>query len=394
MRDVYRSGFRMYDTACVLSEFDHENMSIQIFESLYERSPILEENFPKDMVAQVKSMIRGVPENHPYKSIDPRDDLARAALDIVCNQRNGIDVDKFDYLIRDGTIADGLPRFSPDRLINWCNVIGSEICFNRKEKSEVSNLFNCRERMFENVYTHRKVRGFELTLCDALLEADPVFKFSDMTLDVNQFMSLDDTAIDLINRPLSLLGYDSDQEGRIKTAQGILRRVVERCPYRLVGALKPTRDLLSYEKLRKVSTSMDIVSCQLQDGTAQLSEHDIIVDENTLQYGDIDNVSYYDPGNEYKKFKIPREGPPTSPNTTFRVFCRPDGDEMFRAAKTAFIRWTERNDLEDMNNILSEPKTPSRSQWQRPRSFSPGGSPVSLGRLQLDLPTSALGRFG
>eukprot|EP01108_Squamamoeba_japonica_P003679 TRINITY_DN293_c0_g1_i3.p1 TRINITY_DN293_c0_g1~~TRINITY_DN293_c0_g1_i3.p1 ORF type:complete len:355 (-),score=114.97 TRINITY_DN293_c0_g1_i3:57-1079(-) len=52
-------------------------------------------------------------------------------MDIVCNSRNSIDVDKFDYLIRDAFYC-GLSAAPMYRLIENCRVIDGVLCYQKK----------------------------------------------------------------------------------------------------------------------------------------------------------------------------------------------------------------------------------------------------------------------
>ena len=51
----------------------------------------------------------------------------RFMMDIVCNSRTSIDVDKFDYLLRDAYFCGSSSTPTPHRLIDNCRVIGDEL---------------------------------------------------------------------------------------------------------------------------------------------------------------------------------------------------------------------------------------------------------------------------
>lgn len=62
--------------------------------------------------------------------------------DIVANKRNGIDVDKLDYLHRDIVnigITEG--AFNSKRLISNSRVINNQICYNQKIYGDLTSVF-------------------------------------------------------------------------------------------------------------------------------------------------------------------------------------------------------------------------------------------------------------
>ena len=81
--------------------------------------------------------------------------------EIVANKISGIDVDKWDYLIRDGSYFNIRNTFDYDRLINYAKVIKTgenerkHICIRDKEAEEIMNMFIDRARMHKNGYQHR-----------------------------------------------------------------------------------------------------------------------------------------------------------------------------------------------------------------------------------------------
>lgn len=66
-------------------------------------------------------------------SVMPGLEHRKFLFQIVANQKNGIDVDKLDYLARDAQLV-GLPfSYNPRRLIEFSRVFDGEICFHAKE---------------------------------------------------------------------------------------------------------------------------------------------------------------------------------------------------------------------------------------------------------------------
>jgi HD superfamily phosphohydrolase len=126
--------------------------------------------------------------------------LFRFLYDIVSNQRNGVDVDKFDYLSRDShhlnlrlsfdfkrtlqafkVSDDGMPEVniaqypSNHAIFNlFPQVMNGEVCYERSHYQHLHELFHSRELMHRQVYTDTRVHAYNLMVADALVEAEPV----------------------------------------------------------------------------------------------------------------------------------------------------------------------------------------------------------------------------
>jgi deoxynucleoside triphosphate triphosphohydrolase SAMHD1 len=135
-------------------------------------------------------------------------------FDIVSNSRNSIDVDKFDYLARDAyhigkKTPFEFPRYDLfllikcykclmclfSRSLKLMRVIGEEICFHKKERYHLYQLFESRYSMFKQVYSHRVGKAIELMIADAFMEADPVMRISSQLDQPEDFMGLTDSLL-------------------------------------------------------------------------------------------------------------------------------------------------------------------------------------------------------
>ena len=92
--------------------------------------------------------------------------------DIVANKRNSIDVDKFEYLLRDQHSTGVKGNVDVGRLMSFMKVIDDQICFKASEVYNVYDLFHTRANMHQKVYTHKKAKAIEYMIVDALVEAD------------------------------------------------------------------------------------------------------------------------------------------------------------------------------------------------------------------------------
>jgi HD superfamily phosphohydrolase len=77
---------------------------------------------------------------------------------IISNKDNGIDVDRFDYFLRDGHQLNISFSFDYNRLLEFCKVIevhGEKIiCFRNKERHSLYDMFDVRVNLYHKAYRH------------------------------------------------------------------------------------------------------------------------------------------------------------------------------------------------------------------------------------------------
>lgn len=97
---------------------------------------------------------------------------------VISNDEDSIDVDKFDYLLRD-CFMTGVACYDVDinRFMDYAKVCDTEddagvaqkrLCYPLKLQFDVSQLFLTRHRLHAQVYQHPTVRGFEMLHTDVL----------------------------------------------------------------------------------------------------------------------------------------------------------------------------------------------------------------------------------
>ncbi|KAJ3323988.1 SAM domain and HD [Boothiomyces sp. JEL0866] len=205
----------------------------------------------------------------------PRSDYPQAKkkflFEIVANTRNSVDVDKFDYILRDCYNIGIKCGFDPIRLITFSRVIENQICFHHKEAYHLYELFHTRYSLFKQVYTHRVSTVIEYMICDALISANPYLKISEYISNMKRYTTLDDSILLLIEK---------SEAKELAEARDIIRRIRKRDLYRFADQL-----IIPIEHFDDIDeTKITSASIKSQIPNASITENDIIVQFMTLNY--------------------------------------------------------------------------------------------------------------
>ncbi|KAK3927871.1 Deoxynucleoside triphosphate triphosphohydrolase SAMHD1 [Frankliniella fusca] len=230
-------------------EWDHEDTSCSIIdiiiwknderEELTEVGEAFKEEFGdvKKYVEFIKDLIRGDKINYIMSKESSDSEKKRAFLyQVVANKINDVDVDKFDYFLRDAQHLNiGLP-FNYQRLMNLCRIEILEdgisyIAFRDCESYSLKGLFRTRADLHVKAYQHRVAKCLEAMLVDALKSAsDNDYKVGGCKLCHVQnsprlFVRLTDSIQENI--------LNSDEES-LANARAILERILKRKLYETV----------------------------------------------------------------------------------------------------------------------------------------------------------------
>ena len=163
------------------NEWKHEKGSVDMFDYLYEENEKVQEEFRKANLTEkdrtfIKSLI------NPSDGI--KDDVEKTGrgndkgflYEIISNEENGIDVDKWDYLARDCHHLGIKNNIDHDRLMKFAKVIfkngNSSISYREKVADTIYNMFNLRRFLHKNAYQHKIVNIISEMFVCALEEAD------------------------------------------------------------------------------------------------------------------------------------------------------------------------------------------------------------------------------
>ncbi|XP_021727013.1 deoxynucleoside triphosphate triphosphohydrolase SAMHD1 homolog isoform X2 [Chenopodium quinoa] len=239
------------------AKWSHEDMSDRLVDYIVDEHHIEMED---GMLKKVKEMIVASTEHGSAERVKEK----RFLYDIVANGRNGIDVDKFDYIVRDSRACGLGCSFQFERLLQTMRVMDDEICYRAKEYLTVHKLFNTRADLHRTVYTHAKVKAVELMVVDALLKANNFLQIASKIHDPAEFWKLDDTIIKRI---------ETDPHPELKESRDLILRIRRRDLYQFCNEFTVPRDGL--EHFKEV-TAKDIICSQVSGGVT-LQEDDVAV---------------------------------------------------------------------------------------------------------------------
>lgn len=197
-------------------KWKHEDASEMMFDDLIKEPNV---NVSPEEAHVVKALIAGDLSRCP--ELKGKEFL----FDIVANKRNGLDVDKFDYLARDCYAIGQGENVSSERLIHSARVIDGQICYDIKDANTVYELCWSRFSLHKRIYNHKTAKAIEYMLIDAVLAAEPYLKIAEQIENPKQYVYLTDDI---------KLRIQSTTEPELQKARDLLYRIDTRDLYKWV----------------------------------------------------------------------------------------------------------------------------------------------------------------
>ncbi|KAJ6598378.1 hypothetical protein DFH09DRAFT_1131650 [Mycena vulgaris] len=216
-------------------------------------------------------------------------------FDIVANKRNGLDVDKFDYIARDSYMIGEPSKISLARLIKSARVIDNEICYDIKDVNQLHEICYTRFKLHKMIYNHKTSKAIEYMIVDALILAEPFMKIADQIEIPQKFLYLTD---DIMPR------IESSDDPNLAPAQALFDRVRTRDLYKFVDGriVEWERRQVFRECITRERIVEEALKLAAQDRTeidlTDLTPDSVIVDHATMHYGmkeknPLDFVKFY-----------------------------------------------------------------------------------------------------
>jgi HD superfamily phosphohydrolase len=161
----------------------HEERSEVLLELIIKKSDILKNLITDDEIQFMKNLI------------NPKKEHIGFIYQIVSNNYNGLDVDKYDYITRDNKTLFNNCSVDINMLIKDVKIIDNNIVYSEQTFNEIKKLYLLRHEMHSNVYSHKSVVSSELLIVELLLSLNPFLKIADCLDDMEEFCKFTDEYI-------------------------------------------------------------------------------------------------------------------------------------------------------------------------------------------------------
>ncbi|KAK7053755.1 glycoside hydrolase family 3 protein [Favolaschia claudopus] len=251
----------------------HEDASKMMFRSLLQNNGIT--SLSEKDVKFILALIDGDPKQCS-------EDEKPFLFDIVANKRNGLDVDKFDYIARDTYMIGESNKLSLMRLIQSARVIDKQICYDIKDVNQLHEICYTRFKLHKTIYNHKTALAVEYMIVDALVAAEPYLKIADQVEDPEKFLFLTDDIMHEVRRSTA---------PELAVSRAIFGRIPRRDLYKAVA--QRIVEWKDYEHFEQYITKERIVQearrLAVEEGTkidlADLTDDSVIVAHSEMHYG-------------------------------------------------------------------------------------------------------------
>ena len=202
----------------------HEERSGLILETLIKNNFYLNGLIHDDEIQFIKNLI------------NPQKEHTGFIYQIVSNYLNGLDVDKFDYLVRDIQMINFDAKVNFSRLTDHILVIDNNIVYSEQSVDDIFNLFHTRYRLHKQIYCHKAVIAVQFIIVELLSLLNNILNISDSIDNINSFDNLTDDyiieSIKVINTFKSFLS--AEQYANFEKAQILIDNLEKRNLYTVI----------------------------------------------------------------------------------------------------------------------------------------------------------------
>ncbi|XP_067298516.1 deoxynucleoside triphosphate triphosphohydrolase SAMHD1-like [Pseudorasbora parva] len=277
-------------------KWKHEKGSVDMLEFLikenglqpqmkdYGLNEIIQNNPNENDLSFIKELIKGVDTSKREWSMKGRTEDKAFLYEIVANERNKIDVDKWDYFARDCHHLGISKSFDHQRLLKFARVCKVEIkdetkdgktrlsiCYRDKEASNILDMFRTRYTLHRQAYQHKTVNIIEIMIKEALVSANDHFQISEAVHDMGEYTKLTDNILEKMLHP------EYDYKNILKNAQRNLNdkkpdvtKIIRETAVKLQkGADKLKK---AAEELQKGAEKLEKAEEELQKGAEKLEK--------------------------------------------------------------------------------------------------------------------------
>lgn len=196
--------------------------------------------------------------------------------EIISSKKYGMDVDRFDYMMRDPLHTNQKDLvFHPQIYMDNFEIIDNCMVYNIKISNKIFEFFNHRYKLFKNMYLNRKSKGFDYMIADLFRLVNNDFKFAEAIHDPKQYL-----------RITNAIMYDIEKIADSRPdVKELVDRFYNRENYKFVNEFvysKQTGKRHSEEQLNKIKEVF--IKCQPKDTDQRLTEDNTIIASLLFKY--------------------------------------------------------------------------------------------------------------
>lgn len=210
---------------------DHEYRSIELLKHMNQKYGL---DFNSVELKKIEDII------NPPQSLAEKNDK-KYIYQIVSN-KTGIDIDRFDYIMRDIKMTGLNYGIEYERIMNNTFIKDGKLIYSEKVKTSIEEFFRIRFIMHKEVYNHRTVRSIEYMMKEFITQIGDAIDLSQI-IDEDQwdkFIQLTDSIINIFPHRW-LVRTDLENEwgggGRWANIQMIIKNIKIRNIYKCIGEL-------------------------------------------------------------------------------------------------------------------------------------------------------------
>jgi len=282
------------------SKWTHEQSSLDMLDLIIEKYNIdlADYNLDETDLEFIKELINGPLETQselefPYKGRGPEKYFL---YEIISNKITGVDVDKWDYFLRDNRNLQVGITFDYKRILNNVKIVEwpfypndpdrltvNRIAIRDKEFDNCQEMFLDRSRLHRKAYQHRVTRIFDKMMIDAWTSANEhfpliqgqngqLFRLSEACEDPVALSKLTD---DWINQTIR-----NSSNPELERARNIMKRIDDREKYKDIAEI-------SYTSLPKSESEYEnlLQTFVREQKSAILTDDDLCVIKNKINMG-------------------------------------------------------------------------------------------------------------
>ena len=265
---------------------EHEDRSVKIFNHINKKYNLGYNEYELNFIKNVIS-----PDYDEIESTDSRKYLYQ-----IVHGENGIDVDRFDYLIRDCYNTGIKYSFELDQIMNNTYIQNNELVYSDKARCSINSFFYARYTCYRQLCNNPNVISIEYHVKQIFKEVDDVFKISESIKneDWEQFILLTDNIMSTI---------EFVDEEKMNIATNILSDIKHRNIIKLVGEIVSDHEL----DIKSDNDEVVIIKTRIKYHSEELpryiSDKRIIINLPDVKYPDeyITMIMCKDKNNLYAK---------------------------------------------------------------------------------------------